>query len=151
MLGDELTHAILGDIARPSDARRLEERCLRRDVRIEPAGGSGYQVDWHRRRGVLLLQLVEVALDALDERLVGRAEVRAHGVGCIVRRVDRLGRILGIGRIGGRRSPVEVFVVGEGLPDQHRADDFAVLLDHTAIGLRGEKYLCQAGHDQRVR
>ena len=60
--------------------------------------------------GFSCLQLVDVALDALDQRLVGRAEVRAAGVGGVVGRVDGLGRILGIGRVGRRRPAVEIVV-----------------------------------------
>ena len=102
VLVDELAHAIFRHVARLRDARHLEQRGLRRDVRIEAAAGRGHQIDRDRRRRVLLLQLVDVALDPLDQRLVGRAEIRAAGIGRVVGRGDGLGRIV---RDRARSSP----------------------------------------------
>ena len=63
--------------------------------------------------GFSFLQLIDVALDALGQCLAGRAEIGAHRVAGVVGRVDGLGRILRVGRVGRRRPAVEIFVVGE--------------------------------------
>jgi hypothetical protein len=42
---------------------------------IETAARRGDQIDRNRHRGVLLLELLDVALDAINQRLIGRAEV----------------------------------------------------------------------------
>ena len=85
----------------------------RRDVRIEAAAGGGHQIDRDRRRRVLFLERLHIGFDAVSERLAGGAEVRAHGVRGIVGRVDGLGGVLRVRRIGRGRPAMEVFVVGE--------------------------------------
>ena len=56
----------------------------RRDMRIEAAGRGGYEVDRHA-----LAQLLGIAPDPLDQRLGGRAEVRA---------AEELARVVGLCR-----------------------------------------------------
>ena len=67
------------------------------------------------------------ALHPVDQRGVGRAEVRAGGGGGVV----------GLGR-GRRGAAVEVAGRGEALADQGGADDLAVALDQAAVGLGGK-------------
>src|SRR3981189_2812814 len=61
VLVHELAHAIFRHVARFRNARHLEKRSRRRDVRVETATRRRHQVDRHRRRRVLLLELVDVA------------------------------------------------------------------------------------------
>ena len=89
--------------------------------------------------GFSCLELVDVALDAIGQRLAGRAEIGAAGVRGVVGRVDGLGRILRVRRVGRRRPAMEILVVGEHLADQRRADDLAVLLDQAALRLARER------------
>ncbi len=69
-----------GNCARLRHAGNLEQRRFRRNMRIEAAARRGHEVDRNGSRGVLLLELLHVALHALDKGLVGRPQVRAHGV-----------------------------------------------------------------------
>src|SRR5271169_1014079 len=64
---------------------------------------------------VFLFQGDDVALHAVDQRLVGRPEIRAARISRVVRRRHGLGRIVGIGRGRRRRPAVEILVVGEHL------------------------------------
>ena len=89
--------------------------------------------------GFSALQASDVALDPVDQGLVGRAEVGAAGVRRVVGHRDRLGRVGRIGRGRRRRPAMEVAVAGEGLADQLGADDLAVLLDEAAVGLVREE------------
>src|SRR5262245_6047578 len=73
MLLDELPHTIFRQVARLRNTGDLEKRSGRRNVRIEAAAGGGYEIDGDGGRRVLLLELVHIALYALDQRLVGRA------------------------------------------------------------------------------
>ena len=75
MPGDELAETIFGHVACLRNARDLEVGCLRRDIGIEAAARCRHQVDRDGCRWILGLKLVDVGLDAIDERLVGRAEI----------------------------------------------------------------------------
>ena len=104
----------------PATRAHLDGRVGRRDVRVE-AGGRG-------RHGVGRHGLVRAAaegrdggLHPIEQLLRGRPEVRARGIGRIVGRVDRLGRVLRIGRAGGRGAAVEVAVGREVLADEARS------------------------------
>ena len=92
------------------------------DVRIKTTARRGDKIDRNRRRRILFFSVFHIAFHALGQRLAGWAEVRAHGVRRVVRRVDGLGRVLRVGRICSRRPAVEISVVGEDLPDQGRTD-----------------------------
>ena len=75
---------ILRHVTRLRNARDLEIGGLRRDVRVEPAARRGYQIDRNLGARVLLLELLHVARHPLDQRLVGRAEIGAHGVDGVI-------------------------------------------------------------------
>src|SRR3984893_17686448 len=147
---DELADAIFGQIARLGNTGHLEKGRLRRDVRIEAGGRGGDQVLRHRRVRIFLFQGVDVALYAVDQRLVRRPEIRAARIGGVVRRRHGLGRIVGIGGGRRRRPAVKIFVAGERLTDQRGADNLAVLLDQAALRLPGKNDLGNAGYRQRV-
>src|SRR6185312_8525714 len=118
VLGDQLTETIFRDLARLGHARHLEQRALRRNIRIEPAAGSGDEIDWNGDGRILGLQLVDILLDPVVQRLAGRAEVGAARIGGVIGRRHRLG---GIGRVRRGRSggtAMEIFLVLEFLPDQ---------------------------------
>ena len=67
---DELIDAGLRDAASLGDARNLKEGCVWSDVWVEAGAGSGDQIDGNRLAGILLRELVDGALDAVDQRLV---------------------------------------------------------------------------------
>ena len=90
--------------------------------------------------GIFRLQLVDVVLDPVDQRLAGRAEVGAAGIGGVVGRRHRLGGIRRVRRRGRRGPAVEIFVACELLPDQRGADHLAVLLDQAALRLAREEH-----------
>ena len=121
LLGDELPNPILRQVPRLGDARHLEQRRFRRDVRIEAAGRGRDEVDRHGRVRVLRLQLVDVALDAVDQRLAGRAEVRAAGVGGVVGRRAVLVGSFGSGASVADGRPWKYLSSGEALADQRRS------------------------------
>jgi hypothetical protein len=70
MLVDKLTHTVLRYVTRFGNARHLEVGRLWRNVRIEPATGGGNQIDRDGGLEIFRLELVDVALDPLDQRLV---------------------------------------------------------------------------------
>src|SRR5215470_15823970 len=67
MLVDKLTHSVLRQVARFGNARHLEEGSFGRNVRIEPATGGGNEINRHLGAGVLGLELLDIALDAVDQ------------------------------------------------------------------------------------
>src|SRR6478609_6515424 len=77
MLIDELTDAILRPPARLGDARDLEQRPFRRNMGIEPASRGGNQVLRYGRARILRHEFLDIALDALNQCLVGRPHVGA--------------------------------------------------------------------------
>ena len=93
MLVHKLAHAIFRHVARFRNPRHLEKRRRRRDVRIKPAARGGHQVDRDLRRGILLLELVDVALDAFDQGLVGGSQIGPAGIRRVVGRGNSLGRV----------------------------------------------------------
>ena len=75
VLADKRAQPVFGLVSRLGDPRHLEEGGVRRDVRIETAARRRDDIDRDRSGLILLLQLVDIAFDTIDERLVGRAEV----------------------------------------------------------------------------
>ena len=75
---DEPTDVGLRDAALARNARHLELRRRRRDVRVEPGRRRGDEIDRHRRPGILLLRRLDRRLHRVDELLVGRPQVRAR-------------------------------------------------------------------------
>jgi hypothetical protein len=75
MLVNTLTHTVLRYVTRFGNARHLEVGCLRRNVRIEPATGGGNQIDRELGSGIFRLELVDIALDRLDQRLGGGTQL----------------------------------------------------------------------------
>src|SRR5215472_8120764 len=110
MIGDWLTNAVFRQIACFGNARNLEEGGLRRDMRIKAARGGGYQIGGDRRRRVLLLEFVHVALDAINQRFVGVPQIRGARLSGIVGSWERLGSIIRIGRSGRGWAAVKIFV-----------------------------------------
>jgi hypothetical protein len=76
-------------VSRLGNARHLEQGALGRDIGVEPAAGRGDEINRDGRRGVLLLQLFDIGVDAVDERLVGEPEMGATGI----RRIVGLGTV----------------------------------------------------------
>src|SRR5262249_41719855 len=105
MVGDKPTNAIFRYIARPCYAGDLEQGSVRRDLRIEAARRGRHQIGWHRRRWIFLPELVDVALDTVDQRLVRWTEVRSARIG----RVDGAGTVF-VASLG------SAAVVAEGRP-----------------------------------
>ena len=150
VLRDQLADAIFRHLPRLRHARHLEQRRLRRDIGIEAAARGGDEIDGDGAPGIFGLQLVDVFLDPVVQRLAGRAEVGAAGIGGIIGRRHGLG---GIGRVRrrGRRGPaMEIFVVLEFLPDQGGADHLAVLLDQAALRLLRKDHAGNRGHRERI-
>ena len=147
---DELANAIFRQIPRLGNTGGLEESGLGRDIRIKAAGRRRHQVGRYRHRRVVFFQLCHIVFHAVDQRLVGRPEIGAAGIVGVVRRSDRLGRVLGIRRGRRRRSAMEIFVAVEFLADQRGAYDFAVAFDHAAVRLIRENGLGDSGHRQRI-
>src|SRR5215470_14470327 len=75
VVSDKLPDAILSQIAGLCNPRDLKQGRFRRDMRIKPAAGRGHEIGRNLRRRIFLFQLFNVALDALDQRLVGRPEI----------------------------------------------------------------------------
>ncbi len=119
---------------------------------IEAAARGRHQIDRDRgRRDSPAFSLSTSPLHAIDQRLVGRAEIRAAGIGGVVGRVarswsDPSGRARSVA--DGR--PWKYLSLGEDLADQRGADDLAVLLDQAALRLVGEDHAGDAGHRQRI-
>lgn len=99
---DELANHVLWKVAGLRDARTLEQRCLRRDMWIEPASRCGDEVDWNRHVGVLCAAGLRVCLDAFDQGRAGGPEIGAAGPG----------RVVAITRCG--RTGMEILFVNEG-------------------------------------
>ena len=100
---DQLPQFAFVETTRLGDGRDLCERRLRRDVGVKTRGRRRHSVRRNRSLARLRAPRLDARLDAIGQLLRGRAEVRAGGIGCVVRRVDRLGRIVGIG-VGRRRG-----------------------------------------------
>ena len=137
----QLAHTLLRQAARLGDARHLEQRGLRRDVR-----DRGRCRRWSRGRSARPrtdsrpCSASDVALDPLDQRLVGRPEVRAAGVRGVVGRRHGLGRIVRVGCGRGRRPAVEVARRSvKAWPISAEPIDLAVLLDQAAVRLTREE------------
>src|ERR1017187_5574477 len=75
VIADELTQAIFRQVAGLGNTRDLEVGSLGRDLRVEPAARRRNQIGRDWGRGVLLPELLEVRLHAIDQRLVGGSEI----------------------------------------------------------------------------
>src|SRR5262249_24602128 len=93
---------------------------------------------------------LNIRFGPVDKRFVGGSKVGTAGVCRIIRGVDGLSWVLGIGCIGGRRAAVEVTIAAEDLSDQLRAHDLAVLKDQAAIRPAREQHLRDPGHGQWI-
>ena len=113
---------------RLGNTRHLEQGRFRRDVGVKAAARGRHEVDRDRGRRILLLQLLDVGLHALDQCLVRRARGSSPWSSrhCRARHIDLVGSA-GSGAKRRRRAPVEVAVAGEGLANELRADDLAAL------------------------
>ncbi|MNP50064.1 hypothetical protein D3C76_1443000 [compost metagenome] len=132
---DQASQGILRNLARGGDARHLVQRGLRRQLRIEAAGGSGDQRQRDRRAANLLgLHMVGDAFG--ERRIAGRQVAGGAGHG---------------GVVAGRGARVEPFGAIEFLRDQGGAADFAMrVADQAAVGLPGKGELGDGGDGQRV-
>src|SRR5947207_2041180 len=79
-----------------------------RSVGVEAARRGVDEIDRDRRRRVIRLVLFGIVLDPVDQGLAGRREVRAARVPSVVRRRDRLRRVVRVGTGGRRGTAVEV-------------------------------------------
>ena len=110
LLVDELTHASSGRLRALATRGTWKsaasgEMCGSRPLAEVVTRSIGTGAD-----GFSCLQLVDVGLDAVDQRLVGRAEVRAAGVGGVVGRGTVLVESFGSGADRRRRPAVEIAV-----------------------------------------
>ena len=147
---DQGADAALGQLARGGDGGRLRQRELRRDMRIEAGSRSRHRIRSHHVDAARREFRLDRGVYAIDELLRGGPEIGAAGVRRIIRRVDRLARIIRVGRARRRGAAMEIVVCGEVLTDQPRADDYAFALDEAAIGLVAESDLREAGDRQRI-
>ena len=115
-----------------------------------PLRRRSHEVDRDRRRRVFRLELFGIILDAVDQRLARRPEVRAAGIVGGIGHGDSFRRIVRVGLGRRRGTAVEIFVIRKVLADQLGADHRAVLLDQAAIGLVREEELREPGHAERV-
>ena len=150
MILDDLPHPPFVQIARPGDGGNLRQRELRRDMRIEARarcrhGVGGDHVD--APGGELRLYR---RVDAVDQLFRGRPEIGAGGVGGVIGRVDGLAGVGGVRRAGRRGTRAEIFVAGEILADQRRADNDAAAFDLASIGFIAKGELRDAGDRQRI-
>src|ERR1035437_4119898 len=135
---DELADLGFAEVAGLGDAGSLEGCGVRGDVGVEAGGRGGDQVDGDGLAGVLLGELVDGALDAIDEDLAGLSQVGAAGSGSV------------IARASGRGPGMEVTLGGEALGEQLGADNLAVLEDEAAGGLGREDQAADAGDQERI-
>ena len=124
--------------ARPGNTGHLKKRRGGRDIRIQAAGGAGYQIDRNRRRRIFRMKGRGIFLDARDQRFGGWAKVGCGGVARIIR------------RRGGGRAAMKIFGRCEILTDEFGADDFSIVLARAAIGLMGKQQLRDACHAERI-
>src|SRR5215470_5305602 len=117
---------------------------------IKPAAGRGHEIGWDLRRRIFLSQLVNVALDALDQRLVGRPEIRSPGVCRVVRCRNSLGGVVGVWSSRRRWPAMEISLARELLADQGRPYHLAVPLQKAALRLIGEDDVRDAGYGKRI-
>ena len=83
-------------------------------------------------------ELVDVALDALDQFRVGLRKIRSAGRGCVV-------------SVARRRGPgMKVLVGGKALCEQLGADHLAVLQNQASGGLVRKQHGRDAGDHQRI-
>ena len=75
LLGDELSDLVFRQVAGLGDARDLEVSRIGSDVWIEPGAGCCDKVYGDRTAGILLRELIDGALDAGHQRLVGLGQV----------------------------------------------------------------------------
>src|SRR5438067_2768956 len=139
---DHGPYPIFRDAAGPGDARRLPERCLRRDVRIEPAGGGRDELrgNGSGRVRVVVEEPIEVLLDPVAQGLRGGAQIRAGRAGSIPSSLPR-----------GGRTRLQIGVPGEGLPDELGADDPSPLVAYQASLCPGrEQDVGDAGRQERI-
>ena len=73
------------------DARHLEVRGRRRDVRVEARRRRRDEIDGDWNTRVLAPRGLDVGRDGFDQFLVGRAELAARRIGRVVRRAGRRG------------------------------------------------------------
>ena len=70
VLVNEFVDAVFANAAGFGNTRNLEECSVGSNVGIEAGAGGGYQIDGNRMAGIFLGELVDGALDAVDEGLV---------------------------------------------------------------------------------
>ena len=73
--GDELANLSFSEAAGFGDTGRLEIRVVRGDVGVEPRAGGGDHVNGNGLALVLRSQLIDVALNALNELGIGLGQV----------------------------------------------------------------------------
>src|SRR5258708_5369395 len=101
VFGDKLADPIFRQVAGLGNPRDLKQGPFRRDMWVKPAAGRGHEIGRNLSRRIFQFQLFNVALDALDQRLAGRSEIRASR---ICRVVGRRNSLCGVVRVrGGRR------------------------------------------------
>ena len=93
----------LRHVARRRDPLDLQQRRCRGDVGVEAARRGGDQIGRDRRAGGFGLQLADILLHPVDQRLGRRCEVGAGGVGRVVGRGDGFRGVVRVG-VGGRRG-----------------------------------------------
>ena len=91
----------------------------------------------------------QVRRDAVYQGLGGGGEVGGTRFAGVIRGGNLLAAVLRVRAHQGGGAAVEVFVGGEVLADQGRADRMAVADEQAAIGLEGEGELADADEGQR--
>src|SRR5205085_664315 len=131
MLGQNGGDLRLRNATRGGDARHLQSRVRRRDVRIESRGRRGDHVRWN----LPLYRAIDLddALHGLGNHRVGELGVRGAFV-----RTTRRGRIVAAARRG--RARMEVFWACERLTDQCAAHHTPIYSHQRAVGLSWKEH-----------
>lgn len=139
VLFDKLAYLGFAEMAGLGHARGLEESGVRGNVGVKARAGGCDHVDGDRLAGVFSGQLVNGALDAIDESLAGLGQVRSAGCSGVV-----------AVRAGRRRAGMEVAIAGEALRQELGSDDVAVFEDEAPGGLVREDHAGDAGDQERI-
>ena len=134
---DELADAIFGQV-RALAMRGTWNSSASGECPGQAARRCRDQIGWNGRRGVLLLQRLDVSLDAIDERLVGGPRFEPPDSRHYTGRGWSWSRLWDRARSSPTGVREESLVAREHLADQLGADDLAVALVQAPLRLAGK-------------
>ena len=115
-----------------------------------PLRRGGHQIDRHRRRRILFLQRVHIALERSASALLVGPQIRAHGVDGVIWRVHGLGGVLRVGRIGRRRPAWKYLSPAKTCPISAEPTTLPSLRSGCPCAWRGKMTSRDAGHGERI-